>query len=235
MPGAGAPDHQSRLGVRLETDDAVDDMDAGLLQLGRPCDVRLLVEARGQLDERDHLLARLGGSDEGADDRAVGAGRPVEGLLDGEHVGIAHRLVDEGFDAACEQLVGVMHEHVALIDHPEDVHLALVAGGFGERRRDHRRWKALLEIGPVQLIQTPEAAEVERPVDRVDVLCREFELAHEQPLDLLRHGRRSRGARPGASAGGGGGTPAPRCAGPPPPPPRAPDRRCASLGRGTGR
>ena len=57
-PGAGAANHEGRLGVRLETDDAVHDMDAGLLQLGGPGDVRLLVEARGQLDERDHLLAR---------------------------------------------------------------------------------------------------------------------------------------------------------------------------------
>ena len=174
--------------MRLETDDAVDDVDARLLELCRPGDVRLLVETCGQLDERDHLLAGLGGTDQGTDDRAVRARRPVERLLDGEHVGIVHGLVDERLDAARERLVRVLDEHVPFVDHPEDVHLALVARELGERRRDHRGGKALLEIGPVQLVQAPEAAEIERSSDRVDVLAGELELAHEQLLDLLRHG-----------------------------------------------
>ena len=63
-------DDEQDLGVRLQADEAVDDVDAGLLQRLRPLDVRLLVEARLQLDERDDLLARLGCPDERADDRA---------------------------------------------------------------------------------------------------------------------------------------------------------------------
>jgi hypothetical protein len=43
--------------VRLQAYDAVGDMDAGVFELLRPRDVRLLVEARFQLDDADDLLA----------------------------------------------------------------------------------------------------------------------------------------------------------------------------------
>ncbi len=57
--------------MRLEPDHPVDDVDPGLLECLRPADVGLLVESRGQLDQRHHLLAILGGADQRADDRAV--------------------------------------------------------------------------------------------------------------------------------------------------------------------
>ena len=52
-----APHHQHQLAVRLEADEAVDDLDAGLLHAPRPADVLLLVEARLQLDDDGDLLA----------------------------------------------------------------------------------------------------------------------------------------------------------------------------------
>ena len=48
----------------LEADEAVHDVDAGLLELARPHDVRGLIEAGLHLDEREHLLAGLGSVDE---------------------------------------------------------------------------------------------------------------------------------------------------------------------------
>ena len=93
-----AAHHERGLGVGLQPDEAVDDVHPRLLQHPRPGDVRRLVEARGELDERHHLLARLGGGDERADDRAVRARGAVEGLLDGEDVGVARRLLDERLD-----------------------------------------------------------------------------------------------------------------------------------------
>ena len=81
QPGALAADDERGLGVRLEPDQAVDDVGAGALQLARPDDVRLLVEAGLDLDEDDDLLAALGGADERLDDRRV-ARRPVQRLLD---------------------------------------------------------------------------------------------------------------------------------------------------------
>ena len=62
--GALAPDDQAHLRVRLEPDEPVDDVGARLLELARPDDVRLLVEAGLDLDENDDLLAALGGADE---------------------------------------------------------------------------------------------------------------------------------------------------------------------------
>ena len=64
QPGALAPDDQGHLGVGLEPDEAVHDVGAGLLQLARPDDVGLLVEAGLDLDQHHDLLAPLGGPDQ---------------------------------------------------------------------------------------------------------------------------------------------------------------------------
>ena len=59
---------EQHLGVGLQADEAVHDVHARLLEHAGPLDVRLLVEARLQLDERDDLLALLGGLDQRAHD-----------------------------------------------------------------------------------------------------------------------------------------------------------------------
>ena len=63
-PIALAAGDQDRLDVRLQAGDAVDDVDAGLLQRLGPVDVGLLVEAGLQLDHADRLLAAFGGADQ---------------------------------------------------------------------------------------------------------------------------------------------------------------------------
>ncbi len=75
--------------MRLEADQPVHDVDARLFEQLRPFDVRLLVEARLELDERDHLLVLLGGVDERPHELAVGAGGAVQRLLDREDVRVA--------------------------------------------------------------------------------------------------------------------------------------------------
>ena len=55
-----AAHHERRLGVRLQAEEAVDDVHAALLERARPLDVALLVEARLELDDGGHLLAVLG-------------------------------------------------------------------------------------------------------------------------------------------------------------------------------
>src|SRR3954464_14616675 len=89
-----ATDDEDALGVRLERRVPVDDVDARLLQLARPLDVRALVEARLELHEADGLLAALGRPDQPGHERRVVA-RAVDGELDREDVGIADRLLDE--------------------------------------------------------------------------------------------------------------------------------------------
>jgi len=55
---------EEHLGVRLQADDAVDDLGADRLQALRPVDVRLFLETRLQLDDGHHLLAQARGLDQ---------------------------------------------------------------------------------------------------------------------------------------------------------------------------
>ena len=185
--GALLAHDEGDLRVRLEPDDAVGDVDARLLECARPDDVRLLVEARLELDERDDLLPGLRGVEQSPDDGAPGAGRPVEGDLDGEHVGVVGRLLDEGLDRRREGVVGVVHEDVPLTEHREQVGLLAgcgreLGGGDGRHRRE-------LQVRPIEVRQRHEAAEPERRWQHVHVALRDLELADEQLTDLVRHGR----------------------------------------------
>ena len=107
-----APDDQADLGVRLEADDAVGNVDAPGLQLARPGDVRLLVEARLQLDQNGDLRLLVARLRERLDDRGVGADA-VEGLLYGEHLGVVGGRPDE-FDDRGERVEGMVEQDVAV-------------------------------------------------------------------------------------------------------------------------
>ena len=135
--GALATDDERGLGVRLEPDQAVDDVGAGPLELARPDDVGLLVEARLDLDQHDDLLAALGGPDERLDDRRV-ARRPVQRLLDRQDVRVVGGLGDEPLDGGGERLVRVVDEDVAGPDGGEDVGRLVLVGRDEPRRRDRR-------------------------------------------------------------------------------------------------
>ncbi len=122
--------HQRRLAVGLESDHPVDDVDAGLLQRFRQVQVRLLVEAGGQLDQAGRLLARLGGGGQCVEKGRVAADA-VDGHLDGQNLGILGGAADELGDAGVEALVGVVDQQVAGPDHGEQVGVVL---GQGRRR-----------------------------------------------------------------------------------------------------
>ena len=108
-----AADDERHLGVGLKTDQPVNDMDVGLFECPCPRNVRLLIPASLELDERGHLLARLSRPDQRANDRAARPRGAIEGLLDGEHVGVARRLVDERFHRGRERVVWMMRKHIA--------------------------------------------------------------------------------------------------------------------------
>ena len=74
-------DQQRELGVRLQAEHAVDDLGAGLLEPLGPVDVRLLVEARHQLDDDGHFLAAARRLDQRLHQHRVDAGA-IDGLLD---------------------------------------------------------------------------------------------------------------------------------------------------------
>ena len=109
-----AAHHQGDLAVRLQADEAEDDVHAGLLQLARPDDVAFLVEAGLQLDDGGHLLAVVGGALQGPHDRRIAAGA-IQRLLDGQHALVVGRRLDE-IDDVAERLVGMMDQDVAIAD-----------------------------------------------------------------------------------------------------------------------
>ncbi len=78
-----------------------------------------------------------------------------------------------------------MDQDLALAQDPEEV--AVAAQVVGEARRRHRYPGAVLEVGPVQLADVEEPAEVERCGGRVDVLVLDLQLARQQVDHLGGH------------------------------------------------
>ena len=96
-----APHQQRQLAVRFQSDQAVEDLHAGIFQIARPADVRGLIESRFQFDDRRHFLAR-GSFDQRRDDQRMLAGA-VERLLDRKNA-----LVFGGrFDERNHRIVGI--------------------------------------------------------------------------------------------------------------------------------
>ena len=148
--------------MRLEPDQPVDDVRAGPLQLARPDDVRLFVEASLDLDEDHDLLAAFGRPDERLDERRV-TGRAVQRLLDRQDVRVVRGLGDEPLHGRGERLVRVVDQDVAGADGREHVR-RLVVIGRDEPRRRHRCPDRDLQVRPVQLGDPPQAGEVEHPL-----------------------------------------------------------------------
>ena len=108
------------LGVDFQAEQAIGDMDPRLFEPTGPPDVRGLVESGLELDEHGDLLALFGRLDAGIDDRAT-AGGAVERDLDGQHVGVVRRLVNELDDRTAERLVRVLNEDIPSSDLGENV------------------------------------------------------------------------------------------------------------------
>ena len=173
---------QQDLGMGLEPDESVHDVCARLLEHPGPLDVRLLVEAGLQLDECDDLLSRLGRLDERYDDAGLVAAGAVQRLLDREHRVVARGLLDERLDRVRERVVRVVQQHVAASHRPE--HVAVFSAREG--RRVLGRECGVLQLGPSQVVEIPQPAQIERRVDLIDVVGAELELAAQQREHLGR-------------------------------------------------
>ena len=179
-----APHHERRLPVDLESWEAVDDVDAGLLECSRPLDVAAFVAARLDLDEADRLLAALRGVDQRGHERRVVAGA-VHRRLDRDHLRIDRRAVDVRLEAGRERVVGVVDKKVAGADRGE------LLGGRLRRvpwRPSHRHPGVVLEIGPVEAAELAEIGQVELPVEPVHELVGDAQAL----LQLLQHRLRHR-------------------------------------------
>ena len=176
-----AAHHQRHLGVRLQLQEAVDDLDAGALQLVRPADIGLLVESRFQFDHRGDRFAGLGGLRQFLDDRAVLA-RPVERLLDRDHSRVARRLPQELHDDV-EALIRMMDDDVLLADRREAI-AAEIADALGKARVVGGEDEIGALVGDDQLRRVVEP---EDPLGRKHVARRGIEVFTEKTAQLARH------------------------------------------------
>jgi hypothetical protein len=94
-------------------------------------------------------------------------------------------LLDEGFHGGGERVVGVLHEHVALLEDAEQVDAAV--GGLEHVRR-LRRPRLVLELGSAERVQAPQPAEVERSLEHGDGVVIDLELALQHLAHALGHG-----------------------------------------------
>ena len=86
-------------------------MAAGLLQGSGPLDVGLLVKPGFDLDQCHNLLAGLCRSDQCIHDGGV-TGCSIQGLLNGEHLGIGRSLLNKALNAGRERIVWMLHENI---------------------------------------------------------------------------------------------------------------------------
>ena len=177
-----APHHHRQLGVGLQFDEAEHDLRAGALEIARPADVGLLVEARLELDQRGDRLAGLGRLDQRAHDRAVGRGA-IERLLDRHDVGIARRLGEELHDDV-EGFVGVVDDEVLLPDRGEAI-AAVLAHALGKARVERRE----LEVGPVEGDELRQFVERQHAVDEDDAGGDDVDVAGDEGAQRFRHAR----------------------------------------------
>ena len=170
--------HEGEFAVRLEPDQAVDDVNARFLEFACPADVRRFVEACLDLDQGEHGFAGLGRLNERLDDGAVATGA-VQGLLDGEYRRVAGRLLEERLHAGGEGFVRVMQQDAMLRDGRENVRGRV---RLGRQEIDARRRHVLgvLQHGAVDLDHLVQAAEVQRGRQPVHLLLGDVEFAHEQ-------------------------------------------------------
>ena len=118
--------NERQFAVSLEPNNAVNNVNAGLLELASPGDVGLLVEASLDLNQRQDLLASLSRIDQRIDDWAVTA-CAIKGLLDCKHVWVGRCRSQECDNRCRERLVWVVHQNLALPDGRKDVDLLVFA------------------------------------------------------------------------------------------------------------
>ena len=94
MPSFSFLHDQAHLGVHLQIDWTIEDVDPLALERSGEGDVVLLVELRLQLDDRRDLLAVLSGLDQRFDDGGVLVDA-VQGDLDGQDVRVGRCLLSQ--------------------------------------------------------------------------------------------------------------------------------------------
>ena len=177
-----AADHQRKLGVGLQLDEAVDHLHAGAFEIARPADVGLLVEPRLEFDHRSDRFAGFGGFRKRPHDRRIRRGA-IQRLLDRDDIGIARRLMQE-IDHDVERLVGMVNDEVLLPDRGEAI-AAVIADAVGIARRVGHEF----EIRPVEVGELRHFVQRQNAVDLENAVVGGAERALHEVLQLGRHVR----------------------------------------------
>src|SRR5215831_17312431 len=111
-----ASDDQTDLRMCFESAHTVHDMHTFVFEFPGPFDVVLLVESRFEFDQYRNLFAVDPGLHQGIDNGRFRVDT-VEGLLDGQHIGVI-RGFSEKFDYRCEAVIGMVQEHILLANSP---------------------------------------------------------------------------------------------------------------------
>ena len=107
--------HDKRnLAVSLQTDKTIDNVTACLLKHLCPVDIIFLIESRLQLNENGNLFSVVCRLGKGRNDRRMTADA-VQGLLDGQHLGILSRLSDK-FHHRRKGLIRVVEQDIPFPD-----------------------------------------------------------------------------------------------------------------------
>ena len=93
---------------------SVDDRAAGILQALCPADVVFLIEAGAELDQNKDVLAVFCRLTERLDDAAVG-GNAVERDLDGRHIRVDRRLIEQPQEGR-DGFIGIGQQNIPLGD-----------------------------------------------------------------------------------------------------------------------
>ena len=173
-----AADEKKGFAMSFQADEAVNDVNAGLLHFFSPGDVVGLVEAGLKLDQHGDLLLVAGSLDEGVNDGGVATGA-VEGHLDGKDIGILGGVFQKGDDGG-EALVGVMEEDVLL---PDGLKITLSTKEGGRESRGEGGI-AKSDVVAAGLGEGKKLGKIDGTNDPVDVLGAEMETSLKGRLRL---------------------------------------------------
>src|SRR5437667_3405539 len=163
---------QGHFGVRFQADDSINDMRPDLLQTPRPVNVVFFVEAGFKLDQHSYLLSAFRRFDQGIDDWRVGPDA-IQRCFYREDVRIFGRGAKK-FNHRHKRLVRMMQQHLLMTDRIE-YRFSLTKHGWSQRFKCF-----VLRIRQIELIQSHEIGNVERPIDGVHILILELKRAAEE-------------------------------------------------------
>ena len=114
-----ANDH-GELAVGFEPHQSIDHVDAGLFKLSCPRNIGLLIKSCLNFNQGEDRFTRLRRPNQRLDDGTVAA-RAVEGLFDGQHVGVPRSLFKERLDTGGKRLIGVMNKDVTVTNRAKNI------------------------------------------------------------------------------------------------------------------